>query len=209
VKETFRKAVVGDRPSASEFNKLTNATAKRENAGPPYGEQMVDLGGVRGTAKAPPEFLVVRIVGIVVPESSPLYEASKADATDPQGNRGEEAYNAIQQVWDEDELKWTDHPNLECNDVIVLDDQTGWRPLVENDILPVRWKKDAGRYVPLESREAAIVMATGAADESGYTPGVIVVFESESEMWVPRGVCWIVDVGSQESAVTEGMTGEI
>jgi len=209
VKEIFKRAVAGDRPSASEFNKLTNATAKRENAGPPYGSQMVDLGGVRGIAQNPPEFLVVRIVGIVVPESSRLYDSSKENATDPQGNRGEEAYNAIQQVWDEDTLAWVDHPNLECSDVIVLDDQTGWRPLVVDDILPVRWKRDAGRYVPLESREAAVVMATGGADASGYTPGVIVVFESESEMWVPRGSCWILDVGSQEGATTEGMTGEI
>lgn len=195
MKETFDDAVAGDRVSAREYNKLTGAVEMLAGAGPPAGQQAVDVGGVSGEAQHVPGLVVVRITGIVVPESSNIYEDSLTDRTDVNGDTGADAFNAVVQVWDDDLPGWADSPAGDCAEVIVLDDQTGWRPLVVGDILPVFWKRTAGRYVPVETRESAIVLVSSGPDADGFYGGQIVAWASETETWISRGECYVLDVG--------------
>lgn len=202
MKENFKDVHAGGQISAREFNKLTNRVEEVGGASPGYGEQELDIGGVRGKAKTPRELIMVRITGIVIPESSELYADSLTYHTDAKGNTGEDAYTAVLQRWDNQYNKWVDDAtdpdtgdkdgDPSCVNLVVLDDRTGWRPLVVDDVIPCVWKKEAGKYVPLETREAAVTMITGALDSDGFYPGAIMVWDSDTKTWKVRGLCWIL-----------------
>lgn len=195
-KETFKDVHRGERLSAREYNKLTNAVEEVQASGPPAGQQGMDVGGVRGQAQNPHgEILMVRILGTIVPQSSTLFSEAAAYIAAGE-NPASEGFNAVIQVWDSDNRRWADSPDQDGAEVVVMDDQTGWLPVVAEDIIPVVWKKNLGAFAPLERRESAIVMITGPVDSDGYYPAVTVVFDSETATWSSRVQCYLIDIGS-------------
>jgi hypothetical protein len=197
MKETFRTVHAGERPSAKDYNRLRNRVAEEANAGALYGAQEVDIGGVRGTARTPQSILMVRLQTIIIPESSLLFEESLETAVDADGSTGGNAYNGIIQIWDADAKRWADDPDHNQVVVAVLDDAEGWRPLLRDAIIPVYWRKTPGVYVPLETQEAAIVMITSSVpDDGGFYPGLILGYDSDTETWISKGDCFVVDVGN-------------
>lgn len=176
MKETFRDSQAGDQLSASEYNKLKDAVERLAEPRP------------RDEPKAG-RIIMVRILTDVVPMNSTLYTGDTIDAEDPY-----EGYNAWVQVWDNDNREWTDKDDGEKVTVIVGDDGQGWRPLVIDDIIPVRFSPDAQAYIPLEKRESAVVIVTGGPDTDGYYPGFVVKWDSDSQTWVLGNACYVMDV---------------
>ena len=200
--ETFRDVKQGDRLSAAELNELFDTVERLDSESPQAGEQRMSIRGVNGKAVAVREMLMVRMVAIAVPQSSTLYTDAQSYQVDAAEETGSEAYNAVVQVWDDDLNKWADDPDARGVDVVIMDDQPGWKPLTIGDIIPVQWKRSAGCYVPLESRETSVVMVTNpTADGGGFYTGVTLVWVSETLSWVTKGACYVLDVGSGLNSV--------
>lgn len=205
MKETFRDSSAGDQLSASEYNKLKEAVEKLANEGPLQGADAGEsnVGGLKGRAVKTQKIILVRLLADVVARSSAQYDAVIAD------NDPDEGYNAIVQVWDNDENEWTDSPSGERCTVTLNDDAQGWRPLVKDDRVPCVWSRDAQAYVPLEKRESAVVIVTGSADAGGYYPGFVVKWDSDAETWVTGNACYVMDVGSGAGSSASGFTGTV
>ncbi len=191
MREHFPEVRKGDRPLARDENQIRRALESLDAEGPPFGQQMVDLAGVKATAQPRVGFTMVRITAIIVPESSSLYEAS-FDYRDG----GSNAFNAVLQVWDDNAKAWSDDPSADGVDVALLDDGQGWRPLTVGDIIPCMWQRSAARYVPFHSREVAIVVPSGGGpDSDGMYAGQRVVFDSDAKSWVAIEDVYLLDVG--------------
>lgn len=204
MKETFRDSSAGDQLSASEYNKLKEAVEKLANEGPLQGEGAGEsnVGGMKGRGFRTQKIIMVRLLADVVPRNSAQYDYTLAN------NDPNEGFNAIVQVWDNDENEWTDSPAGERVTVTLNDDAQGWRPLVEDDRLPCVWSRDAQAYIPLEKRESAVVIITSGPDEGGYYLGNVVKWDSDAESWVTGNACYVIDVGSGGSS-TSGFTGTV
>lgn len=198
MKESFREVEAGDPVSAAEYNRLQRVAELLDAETAAGGAQIAQVGGVRGQTLRPPSILVVRITAITVPEGSSLYNDSLTHRFDPvTGAANANDYNAIIQVYDRDLSDWVDDPDARRVEVTILDDASGWRPLQKGEILPVVWNRPAAKYVPLETRESAVVMATSSErDADGMVPGVVLAWSSELKTWITLRECYILDIGS-------------
>lgn len=179
-------------------NRVRRAITALDAEGPPTGMQQAKLAAVRGIANQRPGKMMVRITSHIVPQSSIWYPIAIENQTE-----GPLAFNAVMQVWDDQNLKWVDDPTHATYDapyeaalnVIVMDDQQGWRPLTKGDIIAVEWHKDAGFWVPIHSREVAVVMTDGSPpDDEGFYSGWRVVYDSDQKQWVQKEEVYILDV---------------
>ena len=195
--ENFRNYKPGDQLRARDVNKIMDAVEALTGDSPQAGQNETRAGRLRGSTNHRPELLMVRITGIVVPESSELYDDSLSGRVDVMGETGAAAYNAVLQLWDEEARTWVDSPSGECVEVGVSDDGTDWRPLVIGSKTPVQWKKTAGKYVPPQTRETAVVMITSdTPDAEGFLSAVEVAYDSDAQSWVELGPCYVLDEGS-------------
>lgn len=207
--EEFRDYRAGEVLSAREFNKLTGVVERLAREGPisapGYAEQ--NVGQIKGRGVKNPPMLMVRLLSDVLPQNSTQYDETGSDY-DPN-----EGYNAVAMWWDDDAKQWerTDTEQHDGNRVVVvlLEDQSGWRPLVAGDTIPVMWRADVGAYVPLETREASIVIINGPATD-GYYPASMVAWDSDTAVWFVWASCYVIDVGSAAGAgSTGGFTGTV
>ncbi len=195
MQEKFDDVSKGDRPFAADYNRLLSTVERLDSNRGPAGGQMTDIGGVRGEAYKYPQPCMVRITDHIVPKSSTLSSYAVSLQHDAQGNTGEFAYNAIRQVWAEDERGWVDDPDETGVEVVVMDDQIGWRPIIAQDIIPVIWNKQAQAYMPLEARETSMVMVTSGPDAGGFYDGVAIYYNSDTALWVTGDPVYILDAG--------------
>lgn len=199
----FHDYRAGERLSAAEFNKLTEAVEKLTREGrlsaAGYAEQQ--LGNIKGKGIKARPIVMARLLVDVLPQNSAQFSDEVA-SYDPN-----EGYNAVVLNWDESGKQWeessTDQSSGDRITVVLLEDQAGWRPLVAGDSIPVMWRSDVGAYVPIETREAAVITINGPAT-GGYYPASIIAWDSDSETWFVWASCYVLDVGS---AAGGGSTG--
>lgn len=207
--ELFKDYRAGEVLSAKEFNKLTGAVERLASEGRLSGPGVVEqsIGNVKGRGFKPRPIIMVRLLADVLPQNSSQY------VEEVQAGDVNEGYNAVALWWDDDSKQWettsTDQHDGNRVTVVLLEDQSGWRPLVTGDSIPVMWRADVGAYVPIDTREVAVVTINGPAT-GGYYPASIMAWDSDTATWFAWGSCYVIDVGSVSSTIPgSGFSGTV